>query len=492
MRELIFCVVPIFGLSTVTKGYAANSLHPLQDYQNCTYQSGRNLRDGNASLLNLEKGAVLKVPLDYSDPGRGSTEIYAYTAKPFNPSLPTYALLLGGPGQHAHIETMGKFEFYSSLPYNFLILEQRGIGFSRFETEELQRDARNYGSETTARDLKSVLDYFHIAKASIYGTSYGTVPATIFGNLYPERTQSVVLEGVVYNGWLGVMNGSTIQRQIQKFYSRLPQLTKDALDRGISENRFNVWWLPTIVQSLMLQSGSQYLGFLSKALIVTLSDPAATPDLVEKKYEEFALPAYKGSLSDSAQARLSSLVKATYQPDECKRVVNSDDVNQLLMIKEFSAGDAQASGMWKITGGRIIKTDGSNYTSFAQKFTHVLDSRHDYSADQYPLKVPTFYLQGVADGATANKGAIEHFKKSTRGMAQLFLFDKLGHMPIGQIITSLERSDENWTLLQNFFETTLRGQIVSCEMQTELKKTYTDFRSMSLVRGKGRSQCRNP
>ncbi|MES3037746.1 MAG: alpha/beta hydrolase, partial [Bdellovibrionota bacterium] len=140
-----------------------------------------------------EYGKYITVPKDYNDPSKGTLEIYAYTMKPFNPDLPTYIYVDGGPGQNTH----GMMPDYFDDRMNEIRFDQRGLGCSTPETYELYKSAYLYSSENNVRDMDAIRHSYGIKEWSVYGVSYGTVPATMYGSKFPEQTVSVVLEGVV-------------------------------------------------------------------------------------------------------------------------------------------------------------------------------------------------------------------------------------------------------------------------------------------------------
>ena len=465
LRSFIICLAvgPILAF--------AQTLPNLLDYEGCSYVSGAQLQESYKNLIIEEKGFLTEVPLDFSNLKLGTTFIYSYFAEPFDPRKPTYVLFTGGPGQNSHLQMSIQFRFLSTLGYNFLLFDQRGVGFSRLGSESLARDARNYGSETTAKDLLAILNKLGIKKVAVYGNSYGTVPATIFASLFPERTTSVILEGVVYDGWNGVMSGRNLMRQIQKIFDVLPVELKTRLDQLIHSKKIDALWFPMTIRGLMAQYGMLQIEIFKKALYEALIVRKLNSEQsVEEVFDEFVSKQLLGRYSVTETQRMLKWYRLLRSSDRCRSLVDSDDLNHLLMLKEFDAGLQNVSASLALRNGKIVVVPGDNYASYLGQFTNMAFS--SYSALQYPVTVPIFYLQGTADGATPAPGATYHFKYSARGPAQLLFFRRSGHTPFGITLSMMDRAEEKWQDLQKIFAQFLEGKPISCDVVNFLEKSY--------------------
>lgn len=187
------------------------------------YTTGREFCEKFKSVTAPEVGSWITVPVDYQNPALGTTQIYAFFAEgKFDPSRPTAIFFDGGPGANSH--------GWSRLTekFNELHFDQRGIGCSRPSTLELYRKDTFYSSLNTAKDADEVRKFFKIDRLSVFGGSYGTVPATIYANQFPEHTSAAVLIGVDF-GTSTVGDSRVVSYSLKKMYEKFPQETKDAM-----------------------------------------------------------------------------------------------------------------------------------------------------------------------------------------------------------------------------------------------------------------------
>jgi proline iminopeptidase len=452
---------------------------PLLDYEGCGYVTPTKLIQSNQKVIEAEGGFFTKVPLNYKNPSAGTTEIYSYFSHGFDEQKPTFVIFTGGPGQNSHLEMSPRYTFFGTLGFNVLMFDQRGIGFSRLQLESQARDARNFSSEANARDLLSILDKLKIQKISVYGTSYGTVPATIFASLFPERTNSLVLEGVVYNGWNGVMGGRNVRYQIQKFYNSLSSDLKDRIDYLIHTKSLDEYWFPMMVMSFMMESGTSQFSQFNEAMEEALVKRNLNSDQdVSHAFAELSAKLPVKNRTKEASEILIKWYKLLNKRDHCQNLVDSDDVNRLLMLKEFDAGLPHVTSVYALKNREIVPVPGVNYASDLKIFNHMEFS--SYSANQYPVQVPTFYIQGTADGATPAPGAALHYKNAAKGPAQLLYFRKSGHMPFSQALFELNEAEYNWQSLQNVFANLLNSGPFTCQAKSEVENQFPSI-SISLA-----------
>jgi len=173
-------------------------------------------------------GALVR-PENPDDPGGRSIElrVAVVPALSVEPAPDPLVPLAGGPGQAAtdfYVAYRGAFEgVRRDRP--ILLVDQRGTGGSARltcpesedmleevpELEEigplveecldgLEADPRYYTTSVAVRDLEAVREALGYPALNLYGISYGTRVAQHYLRRYPERTRSVVLDGVIPAG----------------------------------------------------------------------------------------------------------------------------------------------------------------------------------------------------------------------------------------------------------------------------------------------------
>ena len=169
-----------------------------------TYERPENPDDPDSPMIEIRVAVVPALDLD--------------------PALDPFVPLAGGPGQGAiqfYTAYTGAFE-YVRRDRDILLVDQRGTGESsrmdcpvdddlaigQYSTEltlehteacllQLPHDPRFFTTSIAVRDLEAVRAALDYPQLNLYGVSYGSRVAQHYARLFPERTRSVVLDGVV-------------------------------------------------------------------------------------------------------------------------------------------------------------------------------------------------------------------------------------------------------------------------------------------------------
>jgi proline iminopeptidase len=364
------------------------------------YLGGKALCASYAKQIEFEKGFYTAVPVDYNNPQAGQLDIYSWFQGDYLPERPTLVYFTGGPGQATH---WGQSALAGE--YNLLLVDQRGIACSRPRTYKEYLTPSLYSSKNVALDLEEIRKSLKIEKWSVYGVSYGTIPATIYGSMFPSRTTSVILEGVAFDA------------ETLWTHNRRKDIVKEVIDAQnvIVKNRLkniehfgaNPSWFFSWAKDQLLTSEGR-LG-LSENL-------ARLFDL--KEFEDFVamLQAQHGPQESYPRNELYLLNEVPYYMLACQ------EMGLLNFKTELTWGE----------NGDIIPALRSDILKNCAK----INARPQtlYSAINYPLAVPTFYFQGENDPATEAAGALNHYNKVAKGVKQFFLLTDGGHNPNLEIL----------------------------------------------------------
>ncbi|MFN7730110.1 MAG: alpha/beta fold hydrolase [Bdellovibrio sp.] len=407
---------------------AALELTPMQPYQ-----SGPSLRQ---SLLasefrrgyEQEKGHFLSVPLDYAKPNGPQTHIFVFTLKVFDASKPSMIYFSGGPGASSH----GNHALSRALPgWNVIFFDQRGTGFSKPASFEILRDQNYTSSEIVARDANQIRQFYQIEKVSVYGHSYGTVPAMIFGHLFEKQTRAVVLEGVVAKGGKELWASSFRLQLLQRAWDEFPQELKDKVIEVSKDPDLPRTWFHDVARGFMYSDkfAANMRAFLEQAM-----------------GSEEPVTFLRGSSGQSFYYTDSFFFGAfTFSHIACRELGMTDE-----------------GSTWEFLFEEGIFTPARNHfrTGLCAPLGWTPDLTKTYAAKSYPLKVPVTYFQGATDGATVAPGALEHFNQSAKGSAQLYVADQGGHSPMKQLLTESPGAGRLRLAAIQVFESGLRGEMI--------------------------------
>jgi len=409
------------------------------------YQNGNDLMLANLELAKQENGFFIDVPIDYQFPEKGNTSIYAYFYRNYNPSLPTLAFFMGGPGQSSHNLSDGLKRYVEQTEYNVLIFDQRGIAFSRPNSVQLWESSDFYSSKNTAQDLNEIREKLNIKQLSVYGVSYGTVAATIYAHLFPDSTRSLILEGAVFDGVDERLSKDNFMLNIiQKFYDNLSTQVKDKLARVSNDIIVSKRWFPQLVEAYLTASGSYDFKVLSELFI--------------------RASAVSDQMFQSEFLKLHSQLFSSNK--NVKNNLDESLVNFMLLVKEFGA--SQVGGLYdlELYKGRVQKKEKGKqniYFSFALDYGLKVNQPSTFRADQYPVKVPTYYLSGTRDGAAITPWAMLHWKLVPQDKATLVLLRGGGHSVTGLVHRSQKADgfEQSELYYRNIFLKMVNAQAIS-------------------------------
>ena len=408
-------------------------------------------RDGPARLAQAEAAQVftvtpaaklgfVEVPLDYARPARGVTKIFYRLPRAFDPALPTMLYFYGGPGGSS---LSALFE-RSLKNFNLVYFDQRGTGYSYLPTRAAQMDPANFSSENSARDGAAVLESLGVKQAGVYGHSYGTVVATIYAHLFPERVTGLVLEGVVYDGGVRTLAGDERRRLIQGVFEALPAASRARVLR-LGQGTLAPDWFSRIVKPAMYEDN------FGPAVAKHLAELLAKPD------EELKYDVADETYEDYLRQDTASFGAVMYHQISCQ---------------ELSLGHAEGGWASRFDiNGRLRPAPNADAAACAEIPGMVGRMDKPYLASRFPVRAPLTYIQGETDGATPLAGALTHFARVPRGSAQFLLVKNGGHTPALERLferPEVEYRKEERERIAALVEQALAGKPVSEERAAEL------------------------
>lgn len=363
-----------------------------------SYESGRFLcQDKYKENVKHENGFYVTVPVSYQNPSLGNTEVYAYFNKGYVADRPTLLYFTGGPGQGVH---WGAFRV--DMDFNILMVENRGYGCSRPATVEQYLNPAYYASENVARDAEKIRQFVNIPKVTVYGISYGTVPATIYGSLFPNSTRAVILEGTVNSGDSHLWEAPHRRKLLQKMIDTLPVSIKERLMSVSSQYGVPDTWLGAISRDfLMSNNGLKKL----KEKFLTFQD--------EKTFLEFV------KITQESFMPVDYALHPLFAADEI--------LYSMIACQELGRSAPNIAPFDSFVNGKLIAKTDLEALQFCQTLKAAETTK--YLSQSYPLRVPVTYFQGGDDGATASPEAIKHYKQTALGPKQLLILVRGGHNP---------------------------------------------------------------
>lgn len=329
--------------------------------------------------------------------------IHSYTKNIFNPELPTLVFFTGGPGANPRGS-----EFFLE-GFNVLFFESRGMGCSRPESASLFLNPKYYSTKKTAEDVLQILNDYKIDKAFIYGHSYGTVVASMFAHLFPERTQKLILEGVIGSGNLGIWNSERRRHNLQKTFSELPIELKEKILHYSRNNKVPKNWYSNLGTMISyIDNGYEiFKDFLANILSM---EENAFISFVETFYSP------KGFLHIA--------------PEEAS---DGEVLFGMLTCQELKGTQPQASFYLEFDNSNELVWDHRNTTKVQYcDPLGITQEKSEYERHKIfssEIHVPILYLVGEDDGATDLEEAIHHLKNRAKNEFAFYVLQRGGHLP---------------------------------------------------------------
>jgi proline iminopeptidase len=409
------------------------------------YESGRALCEQKyASIVAHEKGFYVSVPADYNNPAAGTTDVYAFFASAYNPTKDTVVYFNGGPGSPAH---WGLLKEEIDLGLNILLIEQRGIGCSRPPSLKQYLNPKFYSSEFVARDAEVIRQFLKIDRWSVYGVSYGTVPAMIYASLFPKSSRALVLEGTVYAGDDDLTSNPHRRKLLQKLLNSLPKNILARLDMMTTVYHMPDIWFSDLTRGFLTSNdGLETL----RASLLTLGDDDSFNSLLKQVHDMYE--------------------PITYVPHVL--FTSNDVVYYMIGCQELGFSSPGAVTADSFVGGLLIaKAPHSEVLKNCNLLQ--VSGTQKYVSSHYPVTVPVTYFQGSDDGAVSPAEAFQQYKNVPQGPKQLMILVKGGHLP------NLENLRAEVPLQKEIFLQAVRGLAITPELLQraksvqKLKWTYT-------------------
>lgn len=399
---------------------------------------------------NYPDWSFLKVPyhLDlYENTSQSFTQFTTISYKlseNFDSKNPTVVYINGGPGGASLDLTFEKA--FTNL--NFIYFNQRGVAFSKPETEQEYLNADYYSSEQTAQDIKYIVQHLHLSKVTVYGHSYGTVPATIFASRYPELTRSVILEGVILNGsellWSAPHRLKLINKYLKELKPDLAQLIRKFSDHPESPR----YWFSLMAQQAMYQENFK--------------------NILNTMLENVLVKQETDSSDENYEKRVIGILQAWFPEKKSNEdyLQYSNKMFNMIACEELSGQSEKAHFKAFLNSAfqlELVTLKNENNCAF-------IPEQKTYDSQNYPIQAPVYYFQGTEDGATTADFAVRHFKQVPQNKAFLVLAKAQGHLPV---LSQLKPYNEETTPLRketlHLFEAAVKTLDLDLTKINELK-----------------------
>lgn len=329
--------------------------------------------------------------------------IFSWTKAIFDPQKPSLIYITGGPGESAHQS------YFELTGWNLIFFDMRGIACSRWKDRLSIASYQSFSSQLIADDMEQIRLDYKIKKWSIYATSYGTIPATIYAHKYSKSIHKLVLEGTIFEGGSRLLSSKRFKYLLQTFFDQLPITFKQKIISLSNEPDINPHWFSAagLMMFYLDSSFNVFNQFLAQTLVadknsVLLNSFIRAPDL---SFNDLNFSTYFMAMIGCQELGL-----------------NLDHIGPYLVFKQ----------------NQLIPSSFNPYRDNLCK--PLLPKSYIpsklYSALDYPAQVNTVYIQGEHDGATTADHAFRHYNQWASRSKKILLAKEGGHLPFSANLTS--------------------------------------------------------
>lgn len=355
--------------------------------------------------------------------------LHYWTLKTFKPELSSLVLIPGGPGQ-----SYQKLEWADIQNINIIFFDPRGMGCSIPSEKSLLNNPDFYSAKLIAHDLEQLRRHLKISKWSVYGHSYGTIPATIYASIYPESTDKLLLEGTVLKGgkdfWYSQARHDLIFKVLQNIS---PELQAKALSN--SKTNLHSFWL-------------------SQGLLDSLPQ-GFDKELLEKRLSQNYVLDQK-----------RPFVPKIEEPEDLLPYF-SRNAHLILSCKELAADQYSPKRLFYFDGQDFQFLQSPTYAEFCKEWPIKPDL---YDSKNYPINVPTYYFQGEYDYLTLHSEAFEHYLNNQSQEKYFFTLKNGGHNPLSLSLNQYNKNTPLSSVYQKVIEEIVRKKLNETEFIEFSKK----------------------
>lgn len=468
---------------------------PVPASNSSDYVSGKKLCQ---ELTQKEKGKW--VPVGFY--GEEKVWVYTHFVGEFDKEKPTVLYFTGGPGSHSHnLETQAHIA--NQLGHNFLAFDPRGVACSRPEKQKIYTDLNFVSSELFMQDALAILQAYDLASVVVWGSSYGTVPATMLASKAPDKVRALLLEGVFYKF-------SSSEGVKQQLYDFMQALNAEVLIKAENfhhleyknEREANPLFL--ILRDLSLYHGQEarqlFINHLNGSVLNAEADEVDYEVL--RQWVDDTLGLYKKRdqiINPLVDPRVHTAI-VEKELGRCTRDFNAVDFAiknaDLDEIKQTPSSDNPVACPEGVARSYVetlgLKEVGrtqwspENYVIKYEKDIQILvfedvsysfgDIPQTYKPEDYSFTQPVYYFNGSHDLATPTDLALKHYEsvRLETDTHHFIKFQGRGHHPINETFESTSLSQQQCLL--DMLKQAFAGQALSLELQSCFSETeYLDL-----------------
>lgn len=381
---------------------------------NLNYADGSYLQTRYSYLKFISNSIRVDTPIDHNQPHLGQFSLYSHFLRPYDPKRPTLIYLPPLFGHSIHTISPSLIQYLQNLNFNILLIEPRGVGFSKPSSERTQNSPLFFTLESMAHDIESVRKHLKLTNISILSSGFSSSIAQIYAHYYPQSVKNIVMENPVFLEKNSLVTNPKLIDETNAYLRSLkPDLLEKIKSLNLLDSSGQSHWLLAIVKSILTNYHPEKL----KVLTRLLEDYAHLDGSFYVFRIQFNLARELATETMSHTDHMDALIDAS--------------VHNYLTYQYFNAYQPQSKLRWHFSPKGNLQLSPLRHSDLVGPLfkNKDINSTEPFNPSNYPIQMPVQVFYGGLD-LFANSQQLANFNDNKGYIIEIPTF---GRNPLLQI-----------------------------------------------------------
>lgn len=382
------------------------------------YSNGKDLQTRYSYLPFIANSSRVEVPIDHNQPHSGHFSLYSHFLRPYNSKKSTLIYLTSMFGQSIHTMRPSLVQYLQSLDYNILLIEPRGVGFSKPDSQRTQNSYQFFTLEAMAHDIEYVRKANKLNSVTLMSSGFSSSIAQIYAHFYPQFVKNIVMENPVFLSKNGLQTNPNLLNAASNYLQTLkPEILEKVKSLNLLDPTGQDHWLLAIIKMILTNHHPEKLNTLTELL---------------ERYNniEGLFYVYRIQLNLTREIMTDPISNIDYLEP-----LIDFQIHHYMGYQYFNAYTSQSKLRWHFSPkGNIQQSPLKLSDLTGPLFKKKPDQTETFSYQKYPIKIPVQIIYGGLDLYALQPSTIMQGQE-TEGLPKGYVIEvsNFGRNPLLQI-----------------------------------------------------------